>query len=563
VAHWLAELRRRNVHGVLIAYLAIAWLLAQVAEFLAEAFAWPTWVLRAVVAALLLGLPAAAVVAWFFEITTGGLVREQAAPSGAAGRTRRHRPWQDARKEKSAGDSPATMAVLSFRPTVASSSDEALEFGMADTLITRLSGLAGVIVSPLSSVRRYATLEQDPIAAGRDLGVESVLDGSIQRSGDRLRVTARLIRVKDGQQLWSDRFDQKSTDIFEVQDSIADRVCAALALKLSPAEKQRLGRRATNDAAAYDLFLKGRYYWNRRASSEDLRSAIDSYARAVGRDPQFALAYSGLADALALQGVFGIRAPQDVYPKALDAANRALELDPGLAEAHATRGHLRVNFLYDWRGAMEDYDAAIRYEPRYPASHMWRGFWLLFVGRGDEGLAELKTARDLEPDSLALAANYARGLYWHRRYDEADAQLSRVLEMEPKSGLARSLLVSSRAAHGKFDEALALLSQAAPVGPGSRGLTGVVLANAGHGNEARAELAKLEELAKREYVSAYDLASIEAALGDADGAFAWLDRAIAERSSLLPTLRVDPVMDGLRSDPRYVTLENRIGFPPR
>jgi tetratricopeptide (TPR) repeat protein len=264
-----------------------------------------------------------------------------------------------------------------------------------------------------------------------------------------------------------------------------------------------------------------------------------------------------------VQGVFGVRAPQDVYPKALAAADHALELDPGLAEAHATRGHIRINFLYDWRGAMEDYDEAIRHDPRYASAHMWRGFRLLFVGRGDEGLAELRAARDMEPDSLALAVNYARGLYWLRRYGEAEAQLARVLEMEPRSNLARAILVSVRAERGQFEEALALLSQGAPVGPGSRGLNGVILAKAGRRDEARAELVRLEELSKREYVSAYDLASISAVLGDADGAFAWLDRAVVERSSLMPTLRVDPVMDGLRSDPRYADLEKKVGFPSR
>lgn len=584
MAHWLAELRRRNVHRVVIAYLAIAWLLAQVAGFLAETFAWPAWILRALVVVLLLGLPAAVAIAWFFELTPAGLVREQDAPRGAALRVRPHRAfdvtlavliaiaigyfaathdWQGGQAARSTGDSPATLAVLPFRPTVASGRDEALEFGMADTLITRLSGLADVVVSPLSSVRRYVALEQDPIAAGRELGVESVLDGSVQKSGERLRVTARLLRVADGRQLWSERFDEKSTDIFVVQDSIADRVAAALALTLSPAEKRRLGRRATNDAVAYDLYLNGRYFWNRRGSPDDLRKAIGFYSRAVERDPQFALAYSGLADALAVQGVFGVRAPQDVYPKALAAADRALELDPDLAEAHATRGHLRLNFNYDWQRALDDYDEAIRHDPRYAMAHMWRGFRLIFVGHGNEGLSELQAARDLEPDSLPLAVNYARGLYWLRRYGDAEAELARVLEVEPKSALARAVLVSVHAELGRYEEGLALLSQGLADAPGSRGLRGVILAKAGRVGEARSELARLEELRKREYVSAYDLASINAALGDADAAFAWLDRAVVERSFLLTTLRVDPVMDGLRSDPRYVDFENKIRMPPR
>jgi tetratricopeptide (TPR) repeat protein len=340
-------------------------------------------------------------------------------------------------------------------------------------------------------------------------------------------------------------------------------VSAALALRLSTADKQRISRRATNDTVAYDLFLNGRYYWNRRASPDDLRKAIDFYSRAVDRDPKFALAYSGLADVLAVQAVFGVRAPADVYPEALAAAERALELDPDLAEAHATRGHIRLNYRHDWPGALDDYDEAIRHDPRYAMAHMWRGFRLVFVGKGEEGLAELQAARDLEPDSLPLAVNRARGLYWVRHYDEASAQLARVLEIDPANGLARAVLAAIRTQQGRYDEALGMMGQGAANAPGSRALRGVALALAGRRDEAGAELKRLRELAKQQYVSAYDLASIAAALGDADGAFTWLDQAVVERSSLLTTLRVDPVMDGLRTDPRYLDFENKIRMPPR
>ena len=294
-AGWLAEFRRRNVHRVLIAYLAVAWLLAQVAEFLSDAFAWPAWILRALVIVLLLGLPAAVAIAWFFEWTPAGLVREEPAPRGAALRLRPHRrfdlaiaallavalgyfaathEWRD-EEPRPPPAGRATLAVLPFKPVVATDRDEALEFGMADTLILRLSGIAGMAVSPLSSVRRYSALDSDALAAGRELGVRSVLDGSVQRSGERLRVTARLLSVDDGRQLWSGRFDEQYTDIFAVQDSIADRVTAALAVQLSSVEQQRLARRPTSDSVAYDLFLNGRYHWNRRSSPDDLQKAIE------------------------------------------------------------------------------------------------------------------------------------------------------------------------------------------------------------------------------------------------------------------------------------------------
>jgi len=584
VSNWLGELRRRNVHRVLVAYGAAAWLMAQVAGLLAEAYGWPTWVLRALVTLLLLGIPVAALLAWFFELTPAGLVREQESPAtGASLRVRPHRgldvaivalialaigyfalthDWRGSDGGRTSA-SRATLAVLPFKPIVLSSSDQALEFGMTDTLITRLSGIADVVVRPLSSVRRYSALEQDPIAAGRELDVGSVLDGTVQKSGERLRVTARLLSVADGRQLWSEQFDENYTDIFAVQDSIANRVTRALSLRLSEEEEKRFGRHATDDAVAYDLYLNGRYYWNRRASPDDLRRAIDSYSRAVERDPRFALAHSGLADALAVLGIFGVRAPQDAYPKALAASERALELDPELAEAHATRGHIRLSFRHDWQGALEDYDEALRHDPRYSTAHMWRGFWFLFVGRNDVGLEELAAARDLEPDQLILAINYARGLYWSGRHDDAQGQLARVLEIAPENGTARALLVGVLTQRGRFEEALELLGNGIQSAPGSRSLKGIALAQSGRTEEARAELRRLTELARSEYVSAYQIASVCAALGDIDGAFTWLDRAIVDRDSLLPTLRADPVMNPLRSDPRYVDIENKIGLPPR
>ena len=582
-AGWLAEFRRRNVHRVLIAYLAVAWLLAQVAEFLSDAFAWPAWILRALVVVLLIGLPAAIAIAWFFEWTPAGLVREEPAPRGAALRLRPHRrfdlaiavllavalgyfaathEWRD-EEPRPPPAGRATLAVLPFKPVVATDRDEALEFGMADTLILRLSGIAGMAVSPLSSVRRYSALDSDALAAGRELGVRSVLDGSVQRSGERLRVTARLLSVDDGRQLWSGRFDEQYTDIFSVQDSIADRVTAALAVQLSSVEQQRLARRPTNDSVAYDLFLNGRYHWNRRSSPVDLQKAMDYYRQAVARDPQFALAYSGLADTLAVQAVFAAREPREVYPAALQAAERALQLDPDLAEAHATRGHIRMNFLHDWPAALEDFDEAIRHDPRYAMARVWRGLWLVFVGRTDEGLAELATAAELEPSSMPPVVTYARGLYSARRHGEAAAALERVVEVEPQNMLARALLASVYIELERFDEALVLASDVAGKSPGGFSVAAVALARAGRTDEARAALNRLVELAQHRYVPAYDFALIHAALGDADQAFHWLDRSLAEPSALLGNLRADPVLDPLRSDPRYREVERRLRLPER
>jgi TolB-like protein/Flp pilus assembly protein TadD len=581
---WLGELRRRNVHRVVLAYVAVAWLLAQVAGFLSDTFEWPAWIVRALVFVLLLGLPAAAVLAWFFEWTASGPVREASATGAASLRVRPHRrfdvavaallllavgyfavtrDWRGSALVLPTQIGYATLAVLPFKPIVAGSRDEALELGMAETLITRLSGIAEVAVRPLSSVRRYGGLEQDALAAGRELAVRSVLDGSVQRDGERLRVTARLLDVATGRQLWAKRFDEAYTDIFAVQDSIADRVTAALSLQLTSNEQQRLARRPTSDAVAYDLYLKGRYHWNRRLSPLSLKNAVDYYNEAIARDPNFALAHSALADALALEAVFAARNPSEVYPAALQAAETALRLDPDLAEAHATRGHIRMNFLHDWEGSLADFDEAVRHDPRYALARVWRGLLLVFMGRTDEGLAELAMAVELDPYSLPPVVTYARGLYSARRHGEAAAALERVVEVEPENFLARALLSSVYIELGRYEEAMVIGTEAAGKAPGGFSLVGVALARAGRVEEARGEAARLIELSKSRYVPAYEIASVYAALGDPDRAFEWLDRAFEEHSALLGTFRSDPVMDPLRADPRSHEVERRLKLPPR
>lgn len=583
-ARWLAELRRRKVHHALLAYAAACWLLAQVLQFLADAYAWPTWLLRSSVWVFLLGVPVVATVAWFFELTAQGFV-EQSADS-AVESARRVRPatvlelvvaalaflgigffvakhqWWETESPPSSGNAPRTLAVLPFKPIVSAARDEALELGMADTLIIRLSGIADVIVSPLSSVRRYSALEQDPLAAGRELNVKSVLDGSVQKDGDQLRVSARLLNVADGRPIWSDRFDEKYTNLLAVQDAIADRVTSALALTLSAAERDRIERRATADPVAYDLFLKGRLYWNRRNVWGNLDRAVGAFEQAVARDPAFALAQLGLADVRAVQAVFGLYPPQQIYPSVLASAQRALELDPGLAEAYATRGHARLNYQYDWQGALEDFDEAVRLDPRYSMAHVWRGFLMMFIGRTAPAISELDRATELEPDSLTIAVLHARGLCWARQYAAAASELERVLEIEPRGALATVMLAQVYTQLQRYDDALRLVTEDVGPAPQHHSTLAVALALSGQPERARAELARLQAAAATLYVPAYDFASIYAALGDHDAAFAWLDRAYAERSTLLPTLRVDPVMDALRVDPRYRELETRLGLPP-
>ena len=451
-----------------------------------------------------------------------------------------------------------SIAVLPFKPLVAEHRDESLEMGMADTLIVRLSNLREVSVRPISSVRRFGGLEQDPRAAGYELGVESVLDGQIQRSGDHLRVTARLVSVGDGKQMWADQFDEKYTNIFTVQDLISERIISALELKLTGEEQMRLTKHYTENVEAYQLYMNGRYYWETR-TGEGLKRAIEYFGEAIGKDPNYALAYAGLADSYALLGVFHLP-PKEALPKAREAALNALRIDDRLAEAHAALGHIKVQYEYDWAGAEKEYKRAIELKPNYANAHHFYAIYLGILGRFDEGIDEIKRAQELEPFSLFIHANVGGMLFAARRYDEAINQIKRVLEMNPNLDHARSVLGQAYLQKGKYEQAIAEFQKQTTAPYSYSGELGQAYGLSGRRSDALKEIDKLHELSKQQYVAPYSLALIYASLGDKDNALEWLEKAYDDRSALLVRIRVDPRLDNLRSEPRFKALIKRMGL---
>jgi DNA-binding winged helix-turn-helix (wHTH) protein/TolB-like protein len=449
-----------------------------------------------------------------------------------------------------------SIAVLPFKPLVADHRDESLEMGMADTLIVRLSNLRDVTVQPISSVRRFSGLEQDPVRAGRELGVESVLDGQVQRWGDQIRVTARFIAVGDGKQLWADQFDEKFTDVFTVQDLISAKVVSALALKLTGEEQRRLTKHYTENVEAYQLYVNGRFYWERR-TPEGLRKAIEYFEEAIEKDPNYALAHAGLADSYALLGVFHLP-PREAFPKAKEAALNALRVDDRLAEAHAALGHIKVQYEYDWAGAKDEYKRAIELKPNYANAHHFYALYLSIMGRFDEGIDEIKRAQELEPFSLFIHANVGAILYAARRYDEAINQLKRVLEMNPNFDHARDVLGHVYLQKGMYEQAIAEFRKLTTT-PYSYDL-GQAYALSGRRSEALKEIDKLQELSKQRYVAPYNLALIYASLDDKDNALEWLEKAYEDRSTRLIWIRVNTQLDKLRSEPRFKAVIKRMGL---
>lgn len=445
-----------------------------------------------------------------------------------------------------------SLAVLPFRPLTPDDRNESLELGMTETLIAGLNA-GGLSVSPLSSVRRYAGMEQDGLAAGRVLGVQAVLEGHIQRAGEQLRVSARLLNVSDGRQLWAQRYDEPFTDIFSVQDAIAEKVRAALTVELAGKDSAAMPH-YTDDAEAYQQYANGRYHMLRLALPE----ALAHFQQAVARDPGFALAHVGIADVHSILGVFGAVAPHDTFPQAQQAVQKALAIAPELGAAHATLGHIKVQYELDWSGAERAYRRAIELDPDNAFTHQLLGLYLALSGRFDDGIAEIRRAQALEPAQPATSALIGMVQIYQRRYDQAIGQLQSTLEMEPNFPTTNTYLAVAYLRRGEFDKATEYLDRAKALAPGSAAYRGQIFALSGRRAEAQQELERLQALSKQRYVSAYDIATIHAALGETDETFDWLGRAFEERSQLIGWLPWDAVFDGIRSDARYAPLVDRL-----
>jgi len=451
-----------------------------------------------------------------------------------------------------------TLAILPFKPLLPADRNESLELGMTESLISSLGQHSRHGISPLSSVRRFAALDQDTLTAGRELGVDNVLDGSLQRQGNRLRLSVRLLRVADGRQLWAQSFDQDFTSIFEVQDIIAGRVAQALAVSWNGSGSSR-GAPYTADPEAYALYASGRFAWTRQTGPSLLQS-ITFFQQAIDRDPNYALAYSGLADSLAVLGVFGIRAPSEVYPKARLAADKALSIDPNLAAAHAALGHVKVQYEHDWDGAAREYSLALRLDSSLALTYHRRGLLYAMQGDIDHAIAASEQAQQLEPLWIApriAAANYR---YYAKRYGESTKLIERVLAMDDRSDNARGALIRNLIAQGEYQRALTEVDKRFIQTQGSESFRAQALALSGRRDEALAELERVVGMSTKRYVSPYDIALIHAALSDTEKTFLWLERAVQDRSTLINFLAQDPMFDTLHSDPRFASLVRRIGI---
>ncbi len=453
-----------------------------------------------------------------------------------------------------------SIVVLPFKPVAADARDESLEMGIADTLITKLSNIRNLTVRPMSAVRRYSGLEQDAVLAGREQRVDAVLDGSIQKVGEKVRVTVRLLSVADGAILWTSQFDEKFTDIFAVQDSISERVAEKLAITPSREERRLLTKHYTENTEAYQLYLKGRYYWSKR-TKEGIKKGIEYFQQAIEKDPRHAPAYADLARSYKASSYYGIFPPSEAHPRSKEAVRKALEIDNTLAEAHMVLATILESSDWNWQAAEEEFKLAIELQSNDATAHHLYGLFLERRGRLEEAKVEMAQALELDPVSLIINKNVGDPFYYMRQYDESIEQYRKTLELDPTFFLARLWLGTSYEQKGMYKEAIVEFQKArsSEDDPAILGALGHVYAVSGNRGEAEKIIKKLKGLSER-YVAPYHIATIYAGLQGKDEAFEWLEEAYKSRDEWLLYLKIDPRLDSIRSDTRFSDLLGRAGL---
>jgi len=458
------------------------------------------------------------------------------------------------------GPSSRVLAVLPFVNASADPENEYFSDGMTDELITALGRVEGLHVASRTSVFALKGAKEDVRALGKRLNVSAVLEGSVRKAGNRLRINVQLTSVADGRSLWSERYDRELADVFAIQDEIARTIVATLRSTLLGDLGNPVPKRYTANIRAYNHYLKGRFAWNRR-TQRDIAEGIRYFEQAIAEDAGYALAYTGLADSYALQVDYRGAPVREGFERAKIEARRALELDESLAEAHTSLGW--VTFIYDWDWAAAEHELAraIELNPRYSVARQWHSWVLTAMGRREAGLAEGRLAIDLDPASVSIRRSLGWLYHYARRPEEALEQLRRALAMNPTAEENHRLLGLSYLQLGQFDEAAAALRESIALSESpalSMAGLGTVAAARGREDEAHAVLAELAAQSARRYVSPVAFAMVHAALGEADATFQWLDRAFEERRGWLCYLKVEPLLDGLRGDPRFQLLLQRM-----
>ena len=455
-----------------------------------------------------------------------------------------------------------SIAVLPFADLSPHKDQEYFCDGMAEELINALTKIEKLQVASRTSAFQFKEKGYDIHEIGKKLKVKSVLEGSVRKAGNRLRITAQLINVEDGYHLWSEKYDRDLEDIFAIQDEISLAIIDKLKVKLLREEKAKLIKRHTDNLEAYNLYLKGLYFWNRRHEG-DLKRAIDYFQQAIKKDPLYAFPYIGIADTFNLLGHFGFLPPGEAFPKAKAAAKKALEIDDTLGEAHTSLGWISTMYDWDWLSAENEYKLAIKLNPNYATAHEWYALFLAGMERFDEAIAEMKRAQALDPLSLMINAVAGVAFYFARQYDKAIEQYQKTIEMNPSFSFAHLWLGMAYLEKAKYEEAVASLQKGAAAGGDmtyALGYLGMGYGLSGQKDEAIKILDKLKKISKEKYVSPSHIGFIYFGLGEKSQFFKYFNKACSEREPQCFYSKAIPHFDGLRSDPRFKALLKKMNL---
>jgi len=584
-----AELKRRNVYKIAVAYAVVAWLTIQAASIFLPAFDAPPWVMKVLIVVIMFGFPIALVLSWAFELTPEGIrLESEVAPNQsitrrtgrkiigitivlavlAAGlmlfQIMRSPPSAVATKIAAPVAEPIenkSIAVLPFDNLSHDPENAYFSEGIQDEILTRLAKIGDLKVVSRTSTEKYKSSPENLREIARQLGVAHILEGSVQKTTDQVRVNVQLINALNDAHLWAETYDRKLTDIFAVESEIAKAVAENLQAKLNGRAEKVLAARPTENPQAHELYLKGRYFWNKR-TTQNLEKAIGFFQQAIDLDPNYALAYAGLGDAHSIVPIYAGTPPKDDVPKALAAARKAVELDDSLAEAHTSLANALVMNL-PLAAAEPEFRRAIELNPNYATAHQWFGECLFGEGRYPEALAELERAHELDPLSLIINASYGMALAGAGRTAEAIDQLHKAIDLEPNLIAAHSMLGQTFEAEGKLSEAIAeygKVRELAPT-PASYAVLAFAHAKAGRSAEARRILDELTNQSRDRYVGAYALAVVHLALGEKEEGLRFLEKAFDDRDILLQgfygSIKTDKRLDSLRGNPRFERLVER------
>jgi len=584
---FFSELRRRNVYKVAVTYIVAGWALSQGIAQVFPVFDIPNWVIRLIVVLIIIGLPISLVLAWMFELTPQGIKRTETADAMPAATRKKKHVWiyvivigvllsiglfllgrysavNGAPRQSEAATVPdKSIAVLPFDNLSRDPDNAYFAEGVQDEILTRLAKIGDLKVISRTSTEKYKSAPANLREIAQQLGVAHIVEGSVQKAHDQVRVNVQLINALTDAHLWADTYDRKLLDIFSVESDIAKTIADTLQAKLSGSEKTAISKKPTANPEAYELYLKARFFWNKRTGA-DLKTAAQYFERALTADPSYGSAYAGLAQSYLLIPVFGAGAPRDFFPKAMVAAHRAIKLDETSAEGHSALAML-VLFDFKFKESEEEFRRAIELNPNYATAHHWFGNSLLVtLGRFDEAIKEGERAVELDPLSLIINADLGSTLMIARRYDEAIAQLRRTLALDGNFGYAHWNLGEALYLKGDIPAAISEYEKAAALDddPQILALLGRAYADTGKREQALEILQKLNEKGQQHYVRKYLYTVVYTGLGDKATAIDYLEKANEDGDSPDTTwLKVDPIFDPLRNEPRFQQLIAKM-FPP-